>query len=258
MNAPLRRAADPWLPYRKALPAPALRLFCFPNAGGGASIFRHFAAGPLPPEVEVCAVQLPGRENRLGEPPFKRAVPLADALAGALAPYLDRPFAFFGHSMGTVIGFELAHRLRAAGLPEPSLLVMAGRQAPHLPPKREPVHALPDADLIARLREYDGTPQAVLEHEELMTLMLPLLRADFELVETYEVPERPPLSCPIAVYGGLEDRDAPRPDLEAWGELTAGACRVRMFPGGHFFLHRDRRLALTALAEDLLPLLPRP
>lgn len=256
MTATATTATSRWLPYRFPSPPDGVRLFCFPNAGGSASAFRPWGRdGRLPARVELCCVQLPGRESRLREPPFVRVPPLLDALEEALAPELDRPFAFFGHSMGTIVAFELAHRLRERGGPEPRLLVMSGRQAPHLPDD-DPVHGLPDDELIARLRAYRGTPPEVLAHPELMALVLPTLRADFELVETYRPPEgRPPLAQPITVFGGEEDEDASAEELAAWGELTTGRCAVRTFPGGHFFVHEERDAVLAALGAALEPLL---
>lgn len=235
--------AQRWLPYRKAQPAPRLRLFCLPNAGGAASAYRAWERHGLPAGVELCAVQLPGRESRLRETPFRRAEPLVAALAEAIRDLLDVPFVVFGHSMGTILGFELAHRLRDLGLPAPRHLVMSGRRAPHLADE-DPIHRLPDPELVERLRGYGGTPPEILAHPELMALVLPILRADFELVETHVVEHgRPALDLPITVLGGRDD-DATRGDLDAWRELTNGSCQVRMFPGGHFFVH-------SAMAEVL-------
>lgn len=248
------RTTDPWLPFRKAGGEHRLRLFCFANAGGGASVFRPWTVDGLPPAVEVCPVQLPGRENRLREKPFVRVEPLADTLTEVLAPHLDLPFAFFGHSMGSIVAFEVCQRLRQAGAAQPRLLLATGRRAPHLPDDDPPIYQLPDEELIERLKDYEGTPQAVLEHQELMALVLPILRADFELVETYRYRERPALDCPIAAWGGVEDPDVPRDSLEAWAAVTNAACRARLFPGGHFFLHEDRPRLLAALSEELAAL----
>lgn len=247
--------ANRWLPFRRVAPGRRFRLFCFPNAGGGASLYRPWTLGALPEAIDVCPVQLPGREARLREQPHTRNEAVADALLEALADDLDLPFAFFGHSMGTAISFELAHRLRAAGKPEPSMLLVAGRRAPHLPPEDDPVHGLPDEALIDRLRSYGGTPPAVLEHPELMALVLPVLRADFELVETYEPVPRPPLTCPIEVLGGRQDEDADEAQLDAWRELTTGPFSVHLFDGGHFFVQDAREQVIATVNRALAPLL---
>lgn len=248
-----RPQPNPWIAYRKPLPRARLRLFCFPYAGGGASIYRGWAA-ELPEEIEVCPVQLPGREQRLREKAFTRVEPLIAALADGLAAELDRPFAFFGHSMGALLAFELAHRLRAQQGPEPVHIVASARRAPQLPPDEDKTYLLPEPEFRAKLREIEGTPEAVLEHEELMELLSPLLRADFELNDTYEPFERPALDCPITALGGLEDPDVTREHVEAWGKVTTGHFRLRMFPGHHFFLHDHdgRASVIRAVTESLL------
>jgi medium-chain acyl-[acyl-carrier-protein] hydrolase len=173
--------ASPWLSVWRSGDGPAsVRLFCFPPAGGGASFFRDWADA-LPADVEVSAIQLPGRETRLRESPHARMGPLVDDLSATLRPHLDRPFAIFGHSMGALVGFELARRLHAASAPEPALVVVAGQRAPHLPLGRELWHRLPTPRLLDALRELNGIPELVLDNAELRELVLPAIRADLEL-----------------------------------------------------------------------------
>jgi medium-chain acyl-[acyl-carrier-protein] hydrolase len=228
-----------------------IRLFCFPYAGGGASIFRHWANG-LPEFVEVCPVQLPGRETRFREAAFTRLGPLIEALAGELGPYLDPPFAFFGHSMGALLAFELARRLRRDGRPQPVGLFVSGCGAPQIRTQESPIHALPVADFRERLRGLNGTPAAVLDNDELMDLLLPTLRGDFALCETYTYTPAPPLSCPISAWGGLGDDTVGRQELDAWRAQTTGSFRLRMLRGDHFFLQSAQPLLLRALAAELL------
>jgi medium-chain acyl-[acyl-carrier-protein] hydrolase len=242
---------DPWLAYLRPRPRPSVRLFCFPYAGGGASVFRGWADG-LPDSVEVCPVQLPGREARFREPAFTRLGPLTDAVAGALRPYLDRPFALFGHSLGALVAFELARRLDRDGGPQPVRLFVSGCAAPSVPRGGRPIHGLPDSAFRAELRRLNGTPAAVLDNAELMEILLPTLRADFALCETYAFAPRPPLTCPISCWGGLGDDTASRQDLDAWREQTAGPFRLRMLPGDHFFVRSARPLLLRSLAQELL------
>lgn len=239
-----------WFGAFKPNPKAQLRLFCFPYAGGGASIYRTWGQ-QLPPLVEMRPVQLPGRENRMSEPPFTRVEPLVEAVAEALLPCLDRPFAFFGYSMGALVAFELARKLRAAVDLEPLQLFVAGRIAPHLVRREPPNYNLPDPELIEELRRLDGTPEEALEHPELMQLMLPLLRADFELVQTYTYADAAPLSCPVTAFGGAQDTEVSREELAGWAEHTTGAFSLRMFEGGHFFLHDAQEEILRIVSREL-------
>lgn len=249
--------SGPWVVVPAPNPSARLRLFCFPYAGGGASVFRGWPRA-LPAGVEVCAVQPPGREGRLAEPPFTRMAALVEAMEGALLPWMDRPFAFFGHSNGAVMAFELARRLRAAGRRGPLHLFASGRPAPQVELTDPPVHALPDAEFVAELRRLEGTPEEVLESPEMMELLLPLLRADFALSETYEYRGEPPLAVPLSAYGGRTDGEVPEWQVAAWEAQTTRAFRLRMFPGGHFFLAEDRDPVLAELSAELRALLAAP
>lgn len=239
-----------WITRPRPRPGAPLRLFCLPHAGGGASSFRPWA-DVLPAEVEVCPVQLPGREARMGEPAIDRMEPLVEALSEALRPFDDEPFALFGHSNGALIAFELARRLRREGRHGPVHLFASGRRAPHVPNPRRTVAHLPDDEFLAEMRELGGTPEEVLAHPELMRILLPLLRADVRLNETYAFAADAPLACPITAYGGLGDPKAPREDVEAWREHTAADFTLRFFPGDHFFVFARRDLVLRTLAMDL-------
>jgi medium-chain acyl-[acyl-carrier-protein] hydrolase len=227
-----------------------LRLFCLPYAGGGASIFRRWSAG-LPGSVEVCPIQLPGRETRLKEPPFTRLSPLLHALGDAVRPYLDRPFALYGHSLGALIAFELARYLRRTGNPGPVHLLASGRAAPQLRPPHEAINALPEPEFVERVRALGGTPDAVLADRELRKILVPLLRADFSILETYSYTDEPPLDCPITVFGGLQDPRAGTPELQAWRVQTAAHFSVQMLPGDHFFLRTAQDLLLRMLTLEL-------
>ncbi|MET0647739.1 MAG: alpha/beta fold hydrolase [Pyrinomonadaceae bacterium] len=249
MNTGLKSDAPSWLAFHKPNPRASLRLFCFHYAGGSAQVFREWH--DLLPTVEVCPVQLPGRGTRIREGSVRRVAPLVEQLARELAPKLDVPFAFFGHSMGALIGFELARRLRRERGLEPAQLFLSGRRAPQLRDAGPPLHDLPDDEFIERLRDYKGTPEEVLRHPELMGLMLPFLRADFELCDTYAHQPDAPFDCPLTALGGLSDSGVRREDLEAWREHTTGTFSLRMFPGEHFFMNDSQPLLLQVLAREL-------
>lgn len=238
-----------WLACHKPSPNARLRLFCFPYAGGGAAVFRNWSEG-LPNDVELCPVQFPGRGNRLMEPPFTALSPLVQALAQALVPMLDKPFAFFGHSLGALVSFELARELRRHGFQPAHLFVSAGR-APHIPHQGMSTHDLPEGKFLEELRRLNGTPEEVLKHRELMQIMLPLLRADFSVYETYKYSNEAALNCPISSFGGSRDRRVNQGDLEAWRDQTCDSFSLQMFPGDHFFLHTSQPLLLRVLSEEL-------
>ena len=164
---------------------PAARLFCFPYAGGGASIYRQWAS-KLPVWIEVCAFQLPGREIRMREPGHTDLRSAVEEVADTIHSLLDKPFYLFGHSMGSAISFELARLLRRSGLPQPRHLFVSARRAPQLPQPKEDIHVLPEREFLASIKKLGGTPEEVLKNEELMELFLPTLRADFTLLETYK------------------------------------------------------------------------
>jgi medium-chain acyl-[acyl-carrier-protein] hydrolase len=244
------RQASPWLVFPRENRAAPLRLFCFPYAGGTALTYRNWPDG-LPPGVEVCAVQLPGRGNRFHEKPFGNLRGLVGAVAPALAPFLDRPFAFFGHSMGAMIAFELARHLRREYGLLPAHLFVSGRRAPHLDRDEAVTYNLSEADFIDSLRDLNGTPPEVLAHRELMQLMVPLLRADFAVCQTYSYTPEPPLGCPLTAFGGLSDREVSREQLGGWREQTSGAFVMRLLPGDHFFLDSAQASLLGLLSHEL-------
>lgn len=257
--------ASKWILPFNPTPGASLQLFCFPYTGVGASVYRTWAA-ELGPAIEVIGVQPPGREARFAEPLFTRLDPLLDALLPAIQPLLSPPFAFFGHSLGSFVSFELCRRLRAAGGPLPVHLFVSGQRAAQSTLRKERYHLLPDAELIEQLRRYNGTPAPVLADKELMDLLLPILRADFAIHELYSYAEGPPLDLPITAFGGIGDESIPEAELDAWRKQTARAFRLQMFPGDHFYLN-EARGALTrsiaadlrrALAEEAAPAAPRP
>nr|BBH88275.1 thioesterase [Thermosporothrix sp. COM3] len=241
--------ATPWLICPQTAQQARLRLLCLPYAGGGASAYRSWQQ-QLPDTIELCAVQLPGHETRLKEQAYTHLPSLVEAMAEALLPVLDRPFAIFGHSMGALLSFELTRYLRKHAQRSPEHLFLSGCRAAHLPLTEPDVHTLSDEGLIDYLRRFNGTPEEILQNEEMMQLLLPIFRADFTLYETYQYQHEEPLSCPITVFGGHQDSSVSYQQLQAWRDHTRGAFAAHMLPGNHFFLQpsRDQLLALIKQA----------
>jgi len=245
-------SANVWLRCPQPRPQARLRLFCFPYAGGGAAAYRTWP-NHLPGDVEVCAIQLPGRDERLGETPYSDLVTLLEALAEGLAPRLEAPYAVFGHSLGALLAYELVRHQRRRGGNLPVHLFVSARRAPHVPSREPPCHLLPEQAFIqALVRRYNGIPQAILAEPAVMRLFLPVLRADFSVMETYRFVAEDPLDQAITAFGGLDDQVVSRADLETWRMTTRGECAIHMIPGGHFFLQTAPTALLDVIARQLV------
>lgn len=205
----------------------------------------------LEQDIELGAIQLPGRESRLRESPHRDLCRLVGQLADEVIPYLVTPFALFGHSVGALIAFELIRELRRRAQAQPIHLFVSGCPAPHLACNRSPIHALPEPELIAALRCYNGTPEEILHNRELIDALLPVVRADLCLADTYKFHEELPLDIPISAYGGVADADVTCDGLAAWSRFTAAAFCVRLFPADHFYLSRHREMLLETLSGEL-------
>lgn len=240
-----------WITLLETGPSARVRLFCIPYAGGAAAAFRTWPAG-LPELVQVHPMQLPGRGSRLRERPLDRIEPLAEGIADAIFPLTDRPVAIFGHSMGALIAFEVARRLRRKYATHIAHLFVAGRCAPQDRERGKPTSHLPDREFLGELRRLNGTPRAVLENSELMELLLPAIRADFAVSEQYRYVPEAPFPCPISVFGGREDHLASREELEGWRAQTSGPFNLRMLEGDHWFPHTAQGDLLAMMAGDLL------
>ena len=244
------KEANLWFPSVRTDPRVQLRLFCFPYAGGGTNIYRSWPA-KLPPQVDVCPAQLPGRGHRIREPSYTSVPALTKALAEGIRPFLHQPFAFFGHSMGAILAFELARELRRTKNAQPIHVFASGRIAPQIRRVKDRTYDLPEAQFIEKVREINGTPKEVLDHPELMEMMIPLLRADFEVVETYTYEPEAPLDCPITALGGLQDLEIPRECLEAWREQTTAGFSIRILQGDHFFVNTAQTFIYRILTDEI-------
>jgi medium-chain acyl-[acyl-carrier-protein] hydrolase len=242
--------ANPWIRCPKPNPDAQFRLFCFPYVGGGARIFQTWA-DRLPIAVEVCPIELPGHGTRLIEPPYSTLNALLDATLQALHPLLDRPFALFGHSMGALVSFELARSLRRNYHLEPNYLIVAGHRAPQIPDPELQIHTLSEPEFREKLRRLNGTHPTILNSAEMMELLMPTLRADFAICETYTYTPEPPLNCPILAMGGTQDAATKRGRLQAWREQTTSNFSKLVFPGEHFFIHSAEAQVLRSLNRVL-------
>lgn len=223
-----------WLVRHVPRPEARLRLLCIPCAGAGAVSYRAWAMS-LPEEIELITVQLPGRESRLREAPLRSAQAVAREIAPLVLDEIEPPLAIFGHSMGSVIAFELAHALEAIDASRLVHLFVSARGAPHIPVKSRK-YALSDADFHRELAAYGGTPESVLSNRPFMQALLPAIRADFEITEAYEYACRPKLRCPITVFGAPDDRLIPAESMAPWRHETSAACNLHWIDGGHFFV----------------------
>lgn len=239
-----------WLPARRTNPNARVRLLCVPYAGGNESAYRRWQQ-KLPESIEVLPLQLPGRGSRIKEPPYSELRPLVHAAAEALASEVEMPFAFFGHSMGGLIAFELARELRKRHGIQPAHLFISAKCSPRQRPEDPAVGQLSDAALIEVLERYEGTPRDLLNDAELMKLVLPVIRADMALCDSHVYEPGASLECPITVFGGLDDHVCSRACLESWQEHTKGPFTLRMLPGGHFYINNWATPVFEVIRQEL-------
>ncbi|MCU0489538.1 MAG: alpha/beta fold hydrolase [Anaerolineales bacterium] len=242
--------ASAWFIRLRPDPGAALRFYCFPYAGGSIPVFRNWLY-EMPAAVELVIVQLPGRGTRILEKPYISTAEAVPDLVNALLAEVDRPYAFFGHSLGALLCFEAARAMQQLGKPLPRVVFASGRSAPHLPDPNLPIHGLPEPEFIRKIRDFEGTPQEILQNPDLLEIFLPVLRADFQMNETYRYQPGPKLDCDLAAFGGDRDQRVPFSHLQAWSELTNRNFLTRLFPGNHFFLHS----AQESLLKTILPAL---
>lgn len=239
-----------WFPGADEPSTAPLRLFCFPWAGGGTLGYAAWK-DPLAGIAQVCPARLPGRETRASEAPIDSMDALIEALLHEIRPFLDREFAFFGHSMGAGIAFELTRALRREGLPLPARLLVSSARSPLL--RRAPLPGPEPSreQLIAEVWRLGGFPREVLQNPELLALALPALEADTRLYRRYVSTDAPPLTIPVDVFAGIEEPNLREEDLEAWSGVTTAAWTVERLPGGHFYLEAQRERLLAEIRRRL-------
>jgi medium-chain acyl-[acyl-carrier-protein] hydrolase len=235
--------------WRARNPGHTHRLVCFPHAGAGASAFAGWA-GLVPPEIELVAVQLPGRQDRIAEEPFTAVRPLVTALVHALRPVLGGSFSFFGHSGGAALAYELTWALRAQGRRGPEQLFLSAQPAPGSTGIRR-LHDLPDDELLAEVRALGGMDPELSRDADAMACLLPLLRADFGLWERHRAVPRGPLDCPVTVLCGESDPRAPLAAVIRWRACTTAEFNIRVFPGGHFYFLDDTAEVVSFLGDRM-------
>jgi medium-chain acyl-[acyl-carrier-protein] hydrolase len=237
------------LVWPKPNPNANVRLFCVPYAGGCPQVYHQWP-DTLPSSIEVCSISLPGRRKRFAEPPFTRMKPAVQAILADLMPYLDKPFAIFGHSMGALIAYELASTLQRSRLATPGHLFVSGCYSAKMPNPR-PLHTLPDADFKEAICLLDGMPTEVLNNAEIMDLITPTLRADFTLAETYCDTNGAKLNCPVTAFGGSDDPMTSPDEIELWRHTTNSSFSLHILPGNHFFLHQEQSQLCSLLTTEL-------
>ncbi|GAB4198478.1 MAG: alpha/beta fold hydrolase [Wenzhouxiangellaceae bacterium] len=242
-------AKQRWFRKFPSTKAPRVTLYCFPYGGSGPSIFREWS-DQLGDDIEVVGVLYPGRESRVLEPLLPDIVEIARAMAASVVPDLRQPFAFYGHSMGALISYELARILGAEHGLMPRHLFVSGAGAPHVPTE-EPIHHLPDEEFLQALIDLNGMPQAVLDNRSLLEYALPIIRNDFKACAEYRYLDGPSVTCPLTAMGGTDDPRVREEHVTLWNEYTPAAFQARIFPGDHFFLGPQEAAILKLIQQEL-------
>lgn len=250
---PMRSPLPPnrWLTCPRPDPDAALRLWCLPFAGGGAAVWHPWAA-PLAGLAEIVAVRPPGRENRFTEPAFARMREIIPPLLDQIAPFAHEDYALCGHSLGGLVAYELACALRQHGLRAPRALIVCGVRAPHYVPDQPWLHPMPRDEFITHVeRRYGAIPPEIRDSPEILDLLLPVLRSDLELYETYQATPTTRLSVPILALGGASDANVTTAQLLDWKHYTTAAFDAVTLPGGHFFPQENLAATIACVRHFL-------
>lgn len=242
----------PWIfKFRKSIYKAKIRLICFPFAGGAASFFHSWQA-LMPDEIELVAIELPGRASRIKEPLITQGCELLDELEKLGLFSEPEPFAFFGHSMGAYIAFELSRRLKKKHKPQPLALFLSARQAPNLNKKEKQLHDLPEKEFVQQIANLNGMPKEVLDNAELMEIVSPVLRADCKLLETWHYVESEQLNLPITAMMGEGDPSTKESQIKNWAAFTSNSFNLVKFPGDHFFINTVKKAVVDEIVKALL------
>ena len=239
-----------WLPYKQPSQDTDLRIFAFPYAGGGASSLRRLSQ-QMPASIDLCPVQLPGREGRIAEDPVTELAELGEMLVAALGEYLDLPYALLGYSMGAIVALEFASSISKHKLLPPKHFLACARGGPNIRPRWSGKQIPSNQELIDRLRELGGTTTEVINSTELLDIILPILRADYALNSSYILSDFR-LECPVTVIGGLDDLAVSPDCLRSWSVVSATPCRQKMLRGGHFFIQERPVEFAAAIANAVI------
>lgn len=219
----------------KSNPMCSVRLVCFPYAGGSSSIYSNWWKY-LPSNIEVVAIQLPGRGTRISEKSLTSVKEIIDDLMESIISISDKPLVFFGHSMGGLVSFELARKLQEENHIIPKHLIVSAKQAPHIiNANRDKIHKLPDADFINKIKEYEGTPNEMIDNEIFLSYFVPMLRADFAVSENHTLNSEVKFKNSITVMGANDDPFADIHRLSEWSRYTEKECDLHEYTGGHFY-----------------------
>ena len=249
-QAPLN--SNKWFVCPRVNPNAEIRLFIFPHAGGGPAAFSKWSS-QFPAHIEVRIVHYSGRGSRYNEAPIKELTVLVEGIQQAIQPLLNKPFAFFGHSLGGLVAFELTRSLTQDNLLQPNVLFLSACGAPHLPDPNPPIHDLPDSEFMKALWKRNGTPEEIATHPELMGILLPTLRADFEAAESYQYSSSEHLlSCPIVAFGGDNDPCVNRERIESWAMQTSSRFKSIYFPGDHFFINSVQDEIVQSITREIV------
>ncbi len=248
MSRRLQASNEPWIMTDSIHHQNKLSLICLHHAGGDAHIFKPWLDF-LPSWIRVVTINLPGRGVLFAENPYTDLNQLIPDLASRIQPWMNDNYAIFGHSLGALLGFEIARRSNEYNYSQPKHLFLAGREGPRLP-RDEMNHLLPDEEFVQVLRDKEGTPQEILDNNELMQLLLPTIRADFQVAETYQYQPKKALHCPITVFAGLEEEPSDE-DFAAWKDETSKTATLKRLPGGHFFVYTEYKSIIKNIIMSL-------
>lgn len=227
-----------------------IRLVCFPYAGGGSAIYTPWI-DKLPQEVELALIQLPGRGARFGQQPYQTINTMVEDVVEELGKLPPKNLFFYGHSMGARVAYEVTLMLHREKCPLPIHIVAAGSMAPRIPRKAKNSYNLTDNEFIEHLMELKGTPEEVLANRDLMELLLPTLRADFKIVETYINNSTVVIPTKLSVFAGKQDLTVELAELEPWFDVFQENDGISWFAGGHFFINENSHDVLTVLSKKV-------